>query len=146
MIARVSRLSDGRTGNVVTIKPGFAQIGQQATDQIGQIAAGEQRRHAAHRQLLRAGGGHLEAQLGQGAEEARQVHRGDVDGDVVALDAVAFQPVIVQRWAAAVGDGVAEDGGKRDAGMVGHRAIMPLLPSQANSGRSGRPSWRAAHR
>jgi hypothetical protein len=80
-----------------------------------------------------------EAEFREGAEEAGEVDGGDVDRNVVALYAVALQPVAVQRRAAAVGDGVAEDGGKRDAGMVGHVAIMPRLPIHANSGRSGRP-------
>ena len=80
-----------------------------------------------------------ETKLWHGAQQARKVERRDVDGDIVAFDPVAFQPVGMKRWAAAMGDGMAKDSGKRDAGMVGHVAIMPRLPSHANSGRSGRP-------
>ena len=63
--------------------------------------------------------------LGSNCRRLGQVGVGDVHRDVVALDPIAPQPVAVQRGRAAVGDRMADDAGKRDAGHVGHDANEP---------------------
>ena len=66
-----------------------------------------------------------EADFGEKVQGLAQVVLGEVEGDIVALDAVAFEPIAVQSGRAAVGYGMADDTGEGDAGQVGHDAMKP---------------------
>ena len=57
-----------------------------------------------------------EADLGQMAQGGFKVCRGDIHGDVMALDPIATQPEPMQGRGSAVGNGVADDTGEGDFG------------------------------